>query len=200
VQKKERLLPRDPETPIPCEKEAAPEQSLRAPSWPISTMTSSFFLSPSSPVKGIIISIGPVFLVPTATNKYLGTGKWGVGPTILVLKQSGPWTVGALYNQIFSFAGQSGRSAVSSSFLQPLLTYTFKNTTSLGVNLESTYDFAGSNGWTVPINFTVGKIFRLGPQLTNFTAGARYYATGPTAAPDWGLRFAMTFLYPKKPK
>ena len=163
-------------------------------------LTSSFFLSPAAPVKGLIIGAGPVFLLPTATNKYLGTGKWGVGPTIVVLKQSGPWTVGGLYNHIFSFTGQSARKDVSQSFFQPFLTYTFPNTTALGVNMESTYDFAGDNGWTVPINFTAGKIFKLGSQLTNFQVGVRYYAAGPSGAPEWGLRFATTFLFPKKPK
>lgn len=163
-------------------------------------LTSSFFLSPSAPVKGIIVGAGPVFLLPTATDKYLGSGKWGVGPTVVVLKQTGPWTVGALYNHVFSFAGQSARNDVSTSFFQPFLNYTFKNTTSLLVNMESTYDFAGSNGWTVPVNFAASKIFKLGPQLVNFQIGARYYATGPTGAADWGLRFSTTFLFPKKPK
>ena len=163
-------------------------------------LTSSFFFSPSAPFKGLIVGAGPIMLLPTATNKYLGTGKWGVGPTVVVLKQQGPWTTGLLYNQIFSFAGQSARSDVNSAFLQPFLTYTFKNTTSLGANLESTYDFAAKNGWTVPMNFTVGKIFRFGSQLTNFTVGAKYYAAGPSGAPEWGLRFVATFLFPQKRK
>ena len=163
-------------------------------------MTSSFFLSPSAPVKGVIVGAGPVFLLPTATNKYLGTGKWGVGPTFVALKQRGPWTVGGLYNQIFSFAGQSARSDVNTAFLQPFVTYSFKNTTSLAMNLESTYDFDGRNGWTVPMNWTVGKIFRAGSQLINLTVGVKYYAAGPAGAPQWGLRFTSTFLYPRKPK
>jgi hypothetical protein len=162
-------------------------------------LTSSFFFSPSTPVKGFIVGAGPVFLLPTATNKYLGTGKWGAGPTVVVLNQKGPWTAGGLYNQLLSFAGQTARGEVNSIFLQPFLTYTFKNTTSLATNLESTYDVAGTNGWTVPINVTVGKIFRLGSQLTNFTVGVKYYAAGPAGAPQWGLRFATTFLFPKKP-
>lgn len=163
-------------------------------------LTSSFFFSPAKPIKGFIVGAGPIFLLPTATNKYLGTGKWGSGPTVVLLKQTGPWTAGALYNQIFSFAGQSARGDVNSVFLQPFLTYTFKNTTSLAMNLESTYDFAGSNGWTVPINFTAGKIFKLGSQLTNLTVGVKYFATGPSGAPQWGLRFSTTFLFPKRPK
>ena len=32
------------------------------------------------------------------------------------------------------------------------------------------------------MNFTVGKIFRLGSQLTNFTVGVKYYAAGPSGA------------------
>jgi hypothetical protein len=163
-------------------------------------LTSSFFFSPKAPVKGFILGAGPIVLWPTATNKFLGTGKWAMGPTALVLKQTGPWTAGLLYNQVFSFAGQASRSNVNSAFFQPFLTYTFKNTTSIGLNLESTYDFAGSNGWTVPVNVTAGKIFKLGKQLTNFTVGVKAYAAGPSGAPEWGLRFATTFLFPKKPK
>jgi hypothetical protein len=163
-------------------------------------LTSSFFFSPSAPIKGFIVGVGPIFLLPTATNKYLGTGKWGAGPTVVVLKQKGPWTAGALYNQIISFTGQSARGDVNNLFLQPFLTYTFKNTTSLAVNLESTHDFGGGNGWTVPVNFTAGKIFRLGSQLTNLTVGAKYYAAGPSGAPEWGLRFVATFLFPQKSK
>jgi hypothetical protein len=161
-------------------------------------LTSSFFFSPSRPVKGFVVGAGPILMLPTATNKFLGSGKWGAGPTIVVLKQNGPWTAGGLYNQIFSFAGQSARGDVNSMFLQPFLTYTFKNTTSIATNLESTYDFAGMNGWTVPVNFTVGKIFKFGSQLTNLTVGAKIYAAGPSGAPQWGLRFSTTFLFPRK--
>jgi hypothetical protein len=163
-------------------------------------LTSSFFFSPSAPVKGFVVGAGPALMLPTATDKYLGTGKWGLGPTIVVLKQNGPWTAGGLYNRILSFTGQSARSDVNSMFLQPFLTYTFKNTTSLAMNLESTYDFAGSNGWTVPVNFTAGKIFKLGSQLTNLSVGVKYYAAGPSGAPQWGLRFSTTLLFPKRPK
>ncbi|MGO8609735.1 hypothetical protein ACC848_43045, partial [Rhizobium johnstonii] len=46
-----------------------------------------------------------------------GSGKWGAGPTAVVLKQDGPWTYGFLGNHIWSFAGQSDREDVSSTFL-----------------------------------------------------------------------------------
>ncbi|MCK1978349.1 hypothetical protein LNK15_15040, partial [Jeotgalicoccus huakuii] len=66
-----------------------------------------------------------MFLWPTATSSELGTGKWGAGPTGVILKQHGGWTYGALANHIWSYAGHSDREAVSQSFAQPFLTYTF---------------------------------------------------------------------------
>ena len=40
-----------------------------------------------------------------------------------VLKQLGPWTVGGLGNQIWSYAGDGDRAPVNRMFLQPFLSY-----------------------------------------------------------------------------
>jgi hypothetical protein len=161
-------------------------------------LTQSLFFSPKKPLPGnIIFGIGPALLIPTATNKYLGSEKWGLGPTTVALKQAGPWTVGMLFNYIASYAGHADRNDVRSAFLQPFASYTFKNTTSIGLNTESTYDFV-SNTWTTPLNLTVSKLYKLGKQPVNFTVGGKYYATGPAGAPEWGIRFVTTFLFPVK--
>ena len=34
-------------------------------------------------------------------------------------------------------------------------------------------------------------------QPIQFSLGARYYAEKPAQAPEWGVRFAITFLFPK---
>ena len=40
--------------------------------------TQSLFLSPKNPGPGgLIWGLGPAFLLPTATDDFLGTGKWG---------------------------------------------------------------------------------------------------------------------------
>jgi hypothetical protein len=73
-------------------------------------ITQSLFFSPKNPgPSGIIWGVGPAFLVPTGTDDLLGTGKWGAGPTAVVLKQIDGWTVGALANHIWSFAGDGDR-------------------------------------------------------------------------------------------
>ena len=68
----------------------------------------------------------------------------------VLLKQEKGWTYGLLTNHVWSFAGTDSRQDVSSTFLQPFLSYTTKTYTKFGVNTESTYDWENSQ-WTVPI-------------------------------------------------
>jgi hypothetical protein len=156
----------------------------------------SFFLSPKDPVSGWIIGGGPVFLYPSATEDSLGSRKWGAGPTLVVLQQKKGWTYGALVNHIWSFAGAETRPDVSATFLQPFLSYTTKTFTAFGVNTESTYDWENTQ-WTVPLNFTVSQILKVGTQPLSLMVGGRYYADKPDSGPDWGLRFVVTLLFPK---
>lgn len=162
-------------------------------------ITQSLFFSPANPGKlGIIWGVGPAMLLPTGTNFYLGTGKWAIGPTIVALKQTHGFTIGILANQLNSFAsaGHPGTS-LSSLFVQPFLSYTTKMATSFTLNTESSYNW-NAHQWTVPLNLTVGQIVKIGKQPVQFTIGGRYYAEKPTGGPDWGLRFVVTFLFPKK--
>ena len=64
----------------------------------------SFFLSPAKP-GAVIWGVGPTFTLPTATDSLLGSGKWSMGPAVVALTMQGPWVVGALANQQWSFAG-----------------------------------------------------------------------------------------------
>ena len=158
----------------------------------------SLFFSPKAPTAGgWIWGAGPVFLVPTATDEVLGSEKWGIGPTAVALKQSGPWTYGALANHIESFAGTSRRADVSATFLQPFLSYITPSQTTFAINSESTYDWE-TNKWSVPINFQAFQMLRFGNQLVQIGGGLRYWITAPDAGPeDWGLRLQFTLLFPK---
>jgi len=166
----------------------------------LSDITQSFFFSPKKPVAGLILGFGPVMLYPSATDSLLGTEKWGAGPTGLVLKQTGGWTYGMLFNQIWSYAGDDQRNYVSSTFLQPFISYTTKSKTTFAVNTESTYDWHNSQ-WTVPINLLVSQLVKFGKMPVSLGLGVKYYAESPQGGPDWGVRFIVTPLFPtgKKP-
>jgi hypothetical protein len=157
----------------------------------------SFFLSPAEPTqRGWIWGAGPALMLPTATDDLLGAEKWGAGPTAVVLKQQNGWTYGALANHIWSFAGESSRAEVNATYLQPFLSYTTKKATTFTLNTESTYDWQGHQ-WTVPLNLMVQQMVKIGKLPVALTVGVRYYADKPDGGPDWGLRFAVIFLFPK---
>lgn len=155
----------------------------------------SFFLSPQS-TEPFIWGAGPVFLLPTATDDSLGAERWGMGPTGLILKQSGGWTCGILANHIWSFARDDGRKEVNATYLQPFLSHTFKTATTLKTSSESTYDWI-DNQWTVPLIGGVGQVVRIGKLPVSLEVQGLYWVEKPDNAPDWGIRFTMTFLFPK---
>jgi hypothetical protein len=158
----------------------------------------SFFFSPKAPTAGgWIWGAGPVLLLPTGTNDLLTTDKWGAGPTAVALKQEGPWTVGFLGNHIWSFAGDSDRSDVSTTFAQPFLTRTWPTGWTVTATTESTYDWKAEQ-WTVPLGLFAGKVTRIGSQTVQFAGGPRYYADSGEGGPHgWGLRATVVLLFPR---
>lgn len=161
-------------------------------------ITQSLFFSPSHVGEsGIIWGAGPAFLVPTGTDELLSAEKWGAGPTLVVLKQSGGWTYGVLANHIWSFAGDSEREDVNSTFLQPFLNYTTHDAWTFGINSESTYDWEAEQ-WSVPFNFTVTKLVTVGHQPISIGGGVRYWADSTDGGPHGvGARAILTFLFPE---
>lgn len=161
----------------------------------LSDMTQSFFFSPKKPGPGgIIWGIGPVLRYPTATDNLLGRQQWGAGPTLALVKQKGPWSFGILANHLWNFRGKEGREDLNTTFLQPFLSYTTEKQTSFGINTESFYDWS-ANQWLVPINAEISQIVKIGDLPVQLQAGVRYYAEGPSGAPEWGLRFTITPIF-----
>jgi hypothetical protein len=161
-------------------------------------ITQSLFFSPKAPGPGgLIWGVGPVFLVPTATDDFLGTGKFGIGPTAVVLKQTGPWTIGALGNHIWSVAGDDDRENVNQTYMQPFVAYALGHGTTISLNAETSYDWIADQ-WTVPINLGVSQVFKIGDQALSFQVGGKYHAEAPEDGPDWGIRTTLTLLFPNK--
>ena len=157
----------------------------------------SLFFSPAVP-KDVIWGVGPVFLVPTGTDKLLTGGKWGGGPTGVVLKQAGAWTVGALANHIWSFAGDSSRNNISTTFVNPFISHTSKSAFTYGVALDIVYDWKNDR-WTVPATLSISQLTKIGGQLISVGAGLRYYvATNEFSPHGVAGRFTLTLLFPKK--
>jgi hypothetical protein len=114
----------------------------------------------------------------------------------VVLKQEGPWTFGALANHLWDVAGDDSRAGVNATFLQPFVSYITPTKTTFTINTETTYDWQNDQ-WIVPANLVVSQLFKIGEQPVQAFVGARYYVETPNGGPEWGLRFGLTFLFPK---
>ncbi|MDH3574125.1 MAG: hypothetical protein OET07_02645 [Desulfobacteraceae bacterium] len=158
----------------------------------------SLFFSPRKPTSGgIIWGIGPVLLLPTATDSLLGAKKWGAGPAMVALTMRGKWTLGMLANHVWSYAGDSDRQDISNTFVQPFAAYTWPSAWTVSVQSESTYNWK-TEKWSVPINAAVTKLVRWGRLPVSLQAGVGYWAESPETGPE-GFRFRLqaTFVLPK---
>jgi hypothetical protein len=158
----------------------------------------TFFLSPAGS-KDFVWGIGPTFTLPTASDSLLGSGKWSAGPSAVGLVMTGPWVVGALWNQQWSFAGW-GDGEVNQMLLQPFLNYNFKGGWYLASAPIITADWTKSTGqkWTVPVGFGGGRLWRLGKVglPVNTQIQGFHNAVRPDFAPNWQLRAQLQFLFP----
>jgi hypothetical protein len=161
----------------------------------------TFFISPSKPSK-LIWGLGPAFLLPTATNPILGQGKWAVGPSVVLLAQPGKWTVGALVNNVFSFAGQSSRPPVNQMVFQYFINYNLKHGYFITWQPTLTANWEATNGgrWVVPYGGGVGRITKIGFQPVNLTVQFYGNAIHPEGTSPWSMRLQIAFLFPKLTK
>lgn len=161
-------------------------------------VSTSLFLSPSTiGDDGFTWGVGPVFLLPTATDDLLGTEKWGAGPTAVGLVQRGPWTVGALGNHVWSYAGDDDRADINQSFIQPFVAYTTETAWTFSLQSESSYNW-NSDDWGVPVNVAASKVLLLGGLPVSLQGGVGYWATSPDNGPEgFRGRLQFTLMFPK---
>lgn len=147
---------------------------------------------------GFVWGVGAAFLIPTATDDFLGTKKFGVGPTIIVLQQKSGWTYGALVNQIWSVAGDADRSDVNQMYIQPFVTHNWKSGAGLTVNSETTFNWE-ANSTNAYINIMAGGLTKFGNQLVQLQVGPRIQVASPQGSKSpFGVRTAIIFVFPKK--
>jgi len=168
-----------------------------APAFGIGDITASAFFSPRP--GRVIWGAGPVIVLPSTTQPTIGGEQWGLGPTAVVLRQQGHITFGALWNQIWSFAGNRDRPDLNQMFFQPFFAYNAKHAVTFTLQSESLANWDADEVWTVPINGSVSKVASFGSFPASYAIGVGGFATSPTAGgADWKLRFTLTVLLPHR--
>lgn len=162
--------------------------------------TFAAFLSPESS-SDLDWGVGPIVLLPTATESKLGADKWGVGPTVAVVKTQGDWVLGTRASNIWSFAG-SGDEDVNFLTWQCFAYYNLPDEWYLTTSPIITADWEADSDerWTVPVGGGAGKMFTVLNQHVNAQVGAYNNVVSPKGAADWQFRIDFQFLFPKEPK
>lgn len=157
----------------------------------------SFFFVPK-PKGSWTVGVGPTVLLPTATDTSLGSGQWGAGPAGVAVYTKGAWVAGALVNQIWSFAGDRDRAAVSTFLVQPFVNYNLPGGWYLVSSPIITANWQRTNDqWIVPVGGGFGRVFRLGRQPMNASLQAYANVIKPDGFGDVTVRPQIQFLFPK---
>ena len=159
----------------------------------------SMFLSPANDVDGWVWGVGPSALLPTSSNRSLGSNVWGIGPAFVVVKTAGPVVAGAIVSDVFSLGGTSGRGGTKYQVFTatPFFNYNFDNGWFVGTvpTITSVRTSAGER-WTLPVGAHIGRVVKIGGRLpVALLAGAYYDAVRPRFGPTWQLRTQIAIIF-----
>src|SRR5262249_17790512 len=122
---------------------------------------------------------------------------WAAGPTLVALRQTPLWTYGGLFNHLRSFAGDDDRPELSATLVQLFASRRIGPGRTVSATGESTYDWKTSQ-WNVPLNVSLAQVLPVGKQMLSLQAGVGRYLAGPELAPERGVRFTLTLMFPKR--
>jgi hypothetical protein len=175
-----------------------PEPTTGGYAFGLGDILHSTFLVPAKASK-VTWGVGPAIGFPTATSDQLGSGKWTLGPTAVVLTQPKPWSLGLLVANLWSIAGDSDRDSINQMIIQPFVSYNMDGGWFLTTSpiITANWGAESSQRWTVPLGGGVGRMFSIGEQPVNAFLQAFYMVEAPDGAPDWQIRFTFQFLFPQ---
>lgn len=143
--------------------------------------------------------VGPVTVWPTATDDVLGTDKFSIGPSAVLVYSNPKFIAASVINAWWSVGGDSDAPDVGIFYWQPIFTYFLPDrwylTTApvLLADLEAESD----QRWIVPLGGGFGKMFNVGNRPMDITAQAYSYVAAPDGGPSWIFRLQLKFIFPK---
>lgn len=167
----------------------------------IGDINPSVWLVPT--LKGnLTIGLGPTLIIPSATDIRISSQRWSAGPSVVVVYSTGPWVLGGLANNIWSFSGH-GAKDVNKLLIQPFLNYNMPKGWYITSSPVITNDWNADDGkgWMVPIGAGIGRVFKIGNQPVNASLSAYWNAVrteifGEKLQGDFTIRTQVQFLFP----
>jgi hypothetical protein len=170
----------------------------------LSNIIFSALLSPKAGSK-YTWGVGGGILLPTAsdtaplswTNTPTGYDCWAAGPSVVGVYKNGPWVAGALFNQMWSFSGNSEMNAMQ---IQGFAFYNIGQGFSVGYMPLITIDWrrASDQSTLLPVGLQVGKLFMIkGVFPIGVSVGSYYNVIRPDYAPKNCVRAQLFFVLPE---
>jgi hypothetical protein len=136
--------------------------------------------------------VGPLLVLPTASEDELGKGKVQLGIAASAIRESPRGLHGALVQWATDVAGEDDRDDVSFLQVQPIFTHNIggawylRSTATWGINWDS-------GDYYVPIGAGIGKVMRSGKTLFNFYVEPQFTIVHDgDGQPEITLLFGMT--------
>ncbi len=165
----------------------------------IGDINPTLFLSPANAGQ-IIWGIGPTMILPTATNKQSGAGKWSIGPEVVILGMPNDWVLGVLAYNVWSVAGDANRTNVNELNLQYFINYNMPHGWYINTTPTITSDWYATSGnrWTIPWGIGAGHVFSIAKQALNMQLQIYTNSSAPkTTGANWTAYFTISLLYPE---
>jgi hypothetical protein len=153
----------------------------------------SLFLTPRSPFLGAAWGLGPILLLPTATDSELGAEAWAAGPTGAVVVERGAWSLGAIARHLWSYE-EHGEQDVNATLIDPWLNHAWESGFSVTLEGEAAYDWEAAE-WTVPIGAVLHQLVEIGGQQIDFGLQFLHFVERTPDDPTWSLTFTIDLLF-----
>lgn len=129
----------------------------------------------------------------------MSSGSWAVGPAGVVVFTKGPWVLGGLAAQQWSFAEPNDGREINKLLLQPFANFNFGRGWAVVSAPVITADWeAPGNAWIVPLGGGLSWTTKIGSQAMNLGAQYYYRIERPDFEAKSELRLVISFLFPKE--
>jgi hypothetical protein len=146
-----------------------------------------------------VYGFGPTLMLPTATNKNLGTEKWSAGPMAMGVYIGEKWIVGGVGQHWWSYAGDSDRQSVNLTDFQYILQYRLTPQTNIGMapNIQVNWDADSGEKLRLPVGLGASTLIFLGPLPAKIGLEYHYFVEQPDlVGPKHLLRFIFSPVLP----
>ncbi len=123
--------------------------------------------------KPLMLAAGPLFVAPTATDRFTGAGRWQAGAAGAAVAPQSWGLVGGLVTYQHSFADDFGREQTSLLTAQPIVFYNLPQGWYLRSSAIWNFDFENNLGY-VPVGLGAGKVMQMGKTTVNLFVEPQY--------------------------